>query len=47
MLNGDRKVDAVTETVIVLIPKVSEPEDMTQFKPISLCRLIYKIVSKV
>lgn len=34
-------------TNVALIPKVSNPESMSQFRPISLCRFNYKIVSKV
>jgi hypothetical protein len=38
--------DGVNETTIILIPKVDEPESLNQFRPISLCNVIYKVVSK-
>jgi hypothetical protein len=38
--------DGVNETTIVPIPKVNEPETLAPFRPISLCNVIYKLVSK-
>lgn len=37
----------LNETYICLISKVNCPQKITEFRPISLCNVVYKIVSKV
>lgn len=46
-LNGGSFLESINYTYIVLIPKIKKPLEITQFRPISLCNVIYKIISKV
>ncbi|XP_016667359.1 uncharacterized protein [Gossypium hirsutum] len=47
ILKGKNGITDINEIMIILIPKIRDPCEITNYHPINLCRFIYKIVSKV
>ena len=46
VLNSDMSLSNINRTNIALVPKTNNPQRMTEFKPISLCNVVYKLVFK-
>ena len=46
-LNNGDFLDEINQTFIALIHKIQAPQNMSQLRPISLCNVIYKIISRV
>lgn len=47
MLNGGDMPNGWNDTIIVIISKVKEPKRLKDLRPISLCTVLYKFISKV
>ncbi|XP_062005888.1 uncharacterized protein LOC133723072 [Rosa rugosa] len=46
VLNDGKELEEFNHTLISLIPKISNPKSVTEFRPISLCSTVYKFISK-
>ena len=47
ILNEGASLVNINKTHIILVPKTKDPRNIKLFRPISLCNVIYNIVSKV
>lgn len=47
VLNNERDLNCVNEIDIVLVLKKKKPSTPVDFRPISLCIVVYKLISKV
>ena len=46
-LNSGIVPESLNSTFISLIPKVKNPKKISEFRPMSLCNVVYKLIAKV
>lgn len=46
VLNEEEDLRPINKTCISLIPKIEAPKFLTDYRPISLCSVVYKIIAK-
>ncbi|KAL4363826.1 hypothetical protein GQ457_04G030920 [Hibiscus cannabinus] len=47
VLTGGADISEINNTNIILVPKVDQPTSLSEFRPISLCNVVYKLISKI
>uniref|UniRef100_A0A803PAJ3 Reverse transcriptase n=1 Tax=Cannabis sativa TaxID=3483 RepID=A0A803PAJ3_CANSA len=47
VLNNGQDMELINKAIITLVPKINSPTVMANFRPISLCNAIYKLISKM
>lgn len=46
-LNSGSILESINSTFIAPIPKIKDPKKVSNFRPISLCNVVYKLIAKV
>lgn len=46
-MNGGAILVGLSEVLLVFIPKIEHPQSITQFRPLSLCNVTYKVITKL